>query len=153
MKTKVLFQLAFLATVVVLFSCSKENEAVVSNDAQVEIDAGTQAGIQDFINKVNGVTTRLGGKDDNDQYQMRIYLTGASNCQNGDGYCLPEVIVTPGSQKPWIYTPEGSKLQDLVNNNQITVKKEFSAVSNTEFYIYNGVENPSLEIVVPVVHK
>lgn len=84
---------------------------------------------------------------------MRIYVTGAPNCSNGNGYCLPEVIVTPGSQKPWIYTPEGSKLQDLVNNNQITVKKEFSAVSNTEFYIYNGVENPSLEIVVPVVHK
>lgn len=150
---RLLFVLAVLAASVAFFSCNSESETIVPDKEQPVINEGTKAFIQNFIDQVNGVKTRVPPLDPNTQYKMRIYLTGDTDCRDGNGYCLPEVIVTPGVQKPWIHTPEGLTLQDMVNKNQITMRREFSPVSNTEFYIYNGVEDRNLEIVVPVVNK
>lgn len=153
MKTRILLILALMAVNVMLFSC-KEEQSVISNDNPVEIDAGSKSAIRDFINQVNGVTTRWDMHGDNyKNYKLRLYVDGAPNCTTGNGSCLPELILVAPSQKVWESTAEGKELQEMVSRKQVTLNKDFNQTSNTQFYIYKGVKDTSLEIVVPVVYK
>lgn len=153
MKSRNLLILALLAMNVVLFSCSKENESFVPNKNPVEIDTETKTAIEQFINQVNGITTRWDPKDPTKYYKLRSYVIGDDNCRNGDGSCTPNILIRPDAQKPWIDTPEGLALQNMVNKKQIIMSKEFSPTSNTEFYIYKDVKDKNREIVVPVVYQ
>lgn len=84
---------------------------------------------------------------------MRMYATGGVDCFDGNGSCLPEVIVISDSRTVWNQTIMGSELQKLVNDNKVVLKKDFNATSNTEFYIYNSTGNNRTELVVPVAYR
>lgn len=167
MKFNNLFVLAITAISITLVSCDKEeNQAVTTDQSKVEINDDTNYLIQDFIGQVNGVATRAYPPTDPNnppQHALRMYLTGGVDCFDGNGSCLPEVIITPGvggsTLEPgvweggWASTPQGKQLQQLVDNNQVTMRKDVNQSTHKEFYIYNGVKDKNLEIVVPVAYK
>ena len=142
---------------VVLFSCNKEENLVDPADNKVEINEDTQAAIQNFINQVNGVTTRsdVNFNSPKPKAALRYFKPGATECINKPGNCAPDVIIypSPGPDWIWINSHLGQQLQQLVDKKQVVVQKDFNSSTNTEFYIYNSVDDRNLEIVIPVVYK
>ena len=157
MRTKIISILIMLFIGVTLMSsCNNEEEIITPNNmTQVKMVSDNEYAIQNFINQINGVETKAltSTNHTKDQVKMRMYATGGVDCFDGNGSCLPEVIVISDSRTVCNQTIMGSELQKLVNDNKVVLKKDFNATSNTEFYIYNSTGNNRTELVVPVAYR
>lgn len=138
--------------ITVLCSCDNKELSEISG-AQIEISKEAQEGIKNFIERVNSPTTR---GDFDDQSVLRVYIGPLANCFRGRGSCLPTIIVTPGSESgisSWIQTKEAKELQELVNNNKVTMTQNYNSGTSTNFFIYTSTENNNLDLVVPVTSE